>query len=334
VPQSDLRRWPPPSGALARLDNSREELAKAWIVRFISRASLDEIRALPTEQIAAELPELISDVLASASSESDPFEMAPDALDRAARLGELRNGQESGAAELARDVAAIESVILEALRRDAAGMDAEEVGRIAERVAEAVSAVGATAVEALVARRSRDLDARSSSDPLTGLFNLHHLEWALQKSCDLAKRYEHPFALLMLDVDGLKRVNDAGGQAAGDRVLVQVALAVRRSIRSVDTPARIGGDEFCVLAPLQTSATAGALGNRLAEAVEVETAGGGDDTAVSVSIGVVASPEHGQDAETLLAGADAAMYRAKASGGPVVVGAAGGDEIELEKTKP
>jgi diguanylate cyclase (GGDEF)-like protein len=337
VPKPELRRWPPLSGALARLEARREELAKAWILRVLSRASLDEIRQLPTDRIAAELPELISDVLTSAASNRDPFEMTPDALERAARLGELRDGEEPAAAELARDIAAIESVILEALRAEAAEMDPEEVGRLAGRVGEAVAAVGATAVEALVARRARELDARSNSDPLTGLFNLRHLERALHQSCDLAKRYEHPFALLMLDVDGLKRVNDAAGQAAGDRVLVQVALAVRRSIRSVDTPARIGADEFCVLAPLQTAATAAALARRLAEAVEAETARAGEETAVSVSIGVVASPEHGHDADALLEAADAAMYRAKAGGGPVAIGIAEDDaetEPQLEKTEP
>ena len=63
-----------------------------------------------------------------------------------------------------------------------------------------------------------------------------------------SKRYGHPFAVLLMDIDGLKRINDAHGHPAGDRVLMQVAMSLRRSIRTVDTAARIGGDEFCVLA--------------------------------------------------------------------------------------
>ena len=133
----------------------------------------------------------------------------------------------------------------------------------------------AAAVETLVSRRGRELESLANSDPLTGLSNLRHLHAQLKQALAITKRYEHPFALLVLDIDGLKRVNDAQGHAAGDRVLVQVALAVRRSIRSVDVPARIGGDEFCVLAPDQTAASATALAERLAEAVATETAGRG-----------------------------------------------------------
>ncbi len=310
----------PLRGPLARLDRTREELAKAWIVRVIGRASLDEIKDLPTDRIAAQLPDLISDVLRGASGDSDPFGMSPEAHERAARLAELRESREPAAADLARDVAAIQSVILEALRSDADELGAEAMGEVAERVAESVAAVQAAAVETLVTRRSRELESIANSDPLTGLANLRQLQTQLKQALGITKRYEHPFALLVLDINGLKRVNDSHGQPAGDRVLVQVALAVRRSIRSVDSPARIGGDEFCVLAPDQTAASAAALGQRLADAIASETAGAAGEQGVSVSIGVVACPEHGDDADSLLESADEAMYKAKAGGDAVAVG--------------
>ena len=323
----------PLRGPLARLDRAREELAKAWIVRVIGRASLDEIKDLPTDRIAADLPDLISDVLRAASGDRDPFDMSAEAHERAARLSELRETREPAAGDLSRDVAAIQSVILEALTRDADELGAEQVAHLAGRIAESVAAVQAAAVETLVSRRSRELESLANSDPLTGLSNLRHLQAELKHSLAIAKRYEHPFGLLMLDVDGLKRVNDAHGHAAGDRVLVQVALAVRRSIRTVDTPARIGGDEFCVLAPDQTATAATGLAERLAEAVTSETAGAAGDDGVGISIGVVSCPEHGDEADSLLESADQAMYRAKAGGDSVAVGEAKAPEITAEKTR-
>ena len=141
---------------------------------------------------------------------------------------------------------------------------------------------------------------------------MRHLQGQLRHNLGLVKRYEQPFALLVIDVDGLKRVNDGQGHQAGDRVLVQVGLAMRRTIRAVDTPARIGGDEFCVLAPSQTAEAARPLAERLAAAVAGETAGDDADPGVGASVGVVSCPEHGDDAEALLDAAEEAMYRAKA----------------------
>ena len=333
MPDSQSSSMQPVRGPLARLEHTREELAKAWIVRVIGRASLEEIKDLPTDRIAAQLPDLISDILVAASGDADPYEMTPESHERAARLAELRDSPEPAAADLARDVAAIQSVILEALAGDAGEIGAEQTALIAARVSDAVSAVSAAAVETLVARRSRELESLASSDALTGLSNLEPLHGELQQALATGKRYSHPFALLVLDVDGLKRVNDSRGQAAGDRVLVQVALAVRRSVRAVDTPARIGGDEFCVLAPHQTVAGAKAMAARLAEAVAAETTGLGGDAEVSVSIGVVSSPEHGAEAEALLEAADQAMYRAKAGGESVAVASPSEPEIKVERTK-
>ena len=310
----------PLRGSLGRLEKSREELAKSWLVRLIERASLEEIRALPTERIARELPELITDVLQAAGDpDADPFTMGEEQHERAARLAEMRDANVT-AADLTRDVVALQSVIFDALQSEAGGMDSEEFAALAARVAEAVAAVQVVAIETSVGQRSRELESLANTDPLTGLYNLRYLQQALRQLLGVHKRYDHPFAVLLLDVDGLKRVNDAYGHGAGDRLLMQVALAVRRSIRAVDTPARLGGDEFCVLALHQTAAGAQILAERLADAVqaEVETPEGG---AVGVSIGVVSCPEHGDEPDRLLDLADRAMYRAKSGGERVAVGA-------------
>jgi diguanylate cyclase (GGDEF)-like protein len=152
---------------------------------------------------------------------------------------------------------------------------------------------------------------------------------------EMQKRYGHPFGVLLMDIDGLKRVNDSQGHQAGDRLLMQVAMALQRSIRTVDVAARLGGDEFCVLAPEQESAAAAALGERLANAVADEVSIPADPP-VGLSIGVVSCPEHGEDAEALIDAADRAMYRAKAAGDSVAVGVAGepteGTEVPEEST--
>lgn len=313
----------PLRGPLARLDRSREELAKAWLLRLIERVSLDEISQLPTERIAAGLPTLISDLLHVAAGEhGDAFVLSDEARDRASRLAELRNGREPTASAITRDVASIQSVLLEKLSAEAEELGAVELAAAATSITEAVAGLQAAAVETLVDQRSRDLEALANTDPLTGLANMRHLQQQLRHHLGLVKRYEEPFALLVLDLDGLKRVNNGQGHQAGDRVLVQAGLAVRRTIRAVDTPARIGGDEFCVLAPNQTAQAARSLAERLAEAVASETAPAGGNRGVGASIGLVSSPQHGDEADALLEAADHAMYRAKAAGEPVAVGAA------------
>jgi diguanylate cyclase (GGDEF)-like protein len=310
----------PIRGSLARLERSRDELAKQWLVRLIERASLDEIRELPTERIARELPELISGIVESISeSEGDPFNISKEQAERAASLAGLRGGgREARAVDVARDIAALQTVLLHALR-DELEDDPVRFAEAAEQLVEATAAIQAEAMEAHVQSRSRELESQANTDPLTGLGNLRALQRQLATLLDVHKRYSHPFAVLLMDIDGLKRINDSHGHPAGDRVLMQVAMSLRRSIRSVDTAARIGGDEFCVLLPEQDLKSAAKLAARLATAVEEEVAAPGDPP-VTISIGVAASPEHGDEAEALIDTADRAMYRAKAAGEGIALG--------------
>jgi diguanylate cyclase (GGDEF)-like protein len=310
----------PIRGPLARLERSRDELAKQWLVRLIERASLDEIRELPTERIARELPELITGIVGSISEDGDPYNLTKDQSERAASLAELRSGgRDARAADVARDVAALQTVLLQALREDLADDPAAFAGAV-EQLVESIAAIQAAAMEAHVQSRSRELESQAHTDPLTGLGNLRALQRELTNLLDVQKRYQRPFGLLLMDIDGLKRINDSHGHQAGDRVLMQVGMSLRRSVRSVDTAARIGGDEFCVLLPEQDLKTAAKLAARLATAIEEEVASPGEVASISVSIGVAASPEHGDEAESLIDTADRAMYRAKAAGEGIALG--------------
>jgi diguanylate cyclase (GGDEF)-like protein len=310
----------PIRGPLARLDRSREELAKAWLVRLIERASLDEIRELPTEQLARDLPVLIGDLVGSvAGANGGPYELSAEQAERAAALAALRAGREANPGEVARDVAALQAVLVRALRDELADSEPERFAEAVERLADATGAIQAAAVEEVVRRRSRELESQANTDPLTGLGNLRQLQRSIGQMLEMQKRYGHPFGVLLMDIDGLKRVNDAHGHQAGDRVLMQVAMSLRRSIRTVDVAARLGGDEFCVLAPEQEAGAALTLAERLSVAVEEQVASP-DEPPVGLSIGVVSCPTHGTEAEALIDGADRAMYRAKAGGDRVAVG--------------
>ena len=329
MPETDRSQGSEIRGTLARLERDREALAKAWLVKLIERASLDEISDLPTARIASELPDLISEVLSLAGAGGASGVPRPG--DQAERLMALRDSRSSGAAELTRDVTAIQLVILDALRHDSGELDGGGVAELAAGVATAAASLHEAGVESILSRRTGEAKSAAESDPLTGLANLRALRKEIGKALALHKRYAHPFALLVLDVDGLRRVNDSQGTQAGDRVLVQVALATRRTIRSVDVPARIAGDEFCVLVPDGTADSARALGERLAEAVRLETSTP-DGAGPGVAIGVVACPDHGEDVGALLDAADAAMYLAKAGGDAVAVGTPLEPEITVERT--
>jgi diguanylate cyclase (GGDEF)-like protein len=254
-----------------------------------------------------------------ATTNGDPYHLTEQQAERAASLAALRSGRETSAGDVARDVSALQAVLVRALRDELAEHEPAQYAEAVERLVDATGAIQAAAVEELVRRRSRELESQANTDPLTGLGNLRHLQRHLGQMLEMQKRYGHPFGVLLMDIDGLKRINDAHGHAAGDRVLMQVAMSLRRSIRTVDVAARLGGDEFCVLAPEQEAEAATTLADRLATAVEEEVDTPGEPP-VGLSIGVVACPSHGVDAETLIDGADRAMYRAKAAGESVALG--------------
>ena len=158
----------------------------------------------------------------------------------------------------------------------------------------------------------------TGADRLTGLHGEDFLKHHLRHLVSMQKRYDQPFALLLVDVEGLKRINQAFGDRAGDETLVGVAGAVERCIRTADTTVRMGEDEFCILLPNQTAGRARSAAERLADAVEqVRDPAGGT---LRITIGLVACPQHAATANDLLELADSALYKAKARGERVAVG--------------
>jgi diguanylate cyclase (GGDEF)-like protein len=310
-----------------------EELTKDWIVRLIEHTSLEQIRDLPTERIAREVPPLIEEILRAVlvrDEGADPIAAGGELHRRVQGLASLRDEGDL-TPELPRDVAALEIVLLNAVKERLAD-DPHALVEAIERLIRLFAVIQGGLVENLLKTRSNELEWLAHTDALTGLFNLRYLRQQMDHLLGLQQRYGHPFALLLLDIDGLKRVNDSFGHAAGDELLVGVAEAIRAATRSVDVSARIGGDEFCVLAPHQTASRATVLADRLATGIE--TLEGADGARIGVSIGVVACPEHSDDPERLLELADVAMYRAKAGGERVVIAAPEPDAVEAENDSP
>ena len=152
-------------------------------------------------------------------------------------------------------------------------------------------------------------------DALTGLPNRTLLQDRLSKALAGARRRKDKVALLFLDLDGFKTINDSLGHSVGDLVLQEVAERLKRFAREQDTVARVGGDEFLiVLTAVKDAADAAVAAERLMHAMTVELVIQGRSLSISCSIGISIFPEHGTDGETLIKNADAAMYCAKESG--------------------
>ncbi|MBC5767663.1 sensor domain-containing diguanylate cyclase [Ramlibacter albus] len=160
------------------------------------------------------------------------------------------------------------------------------------------------------------LESQAMHDQLTGLYNRHYMESWLEQETRRTLRSGKPLAALMIDIDHFKRINDTWGHEAGDRVLREVALALKDLARGSDVVCRYGGEEFLVLLPEAALEPALRRAEQLREAVArlaIELGARGAER-VTVSVGVAAFPGQAASAEALVAAADAALYDAKAGG--------------------
>ena len=161
-----------------------------------------------------------------------------------------------------------------------------------------------------------ELEEMATRDPLTGLFNRREMSRVLEEELDRARRYQRPMAVLWVDFDHFKDVNDTYGHAAGDSVLRSISRLLLGSVRSVDSIGRFGGEEFVIVLPEmdleEAQETAERLRRKVAE--EPQPLGNGEAVPLTISVGVAVYPDHGQTASTLCAAADKAMYLAKDRG--------------------
>lgn len=169
-------------------------------------------------------------------------------------------------------------------------------------------------------KRIAVLESENITDPLMEIFNRRHLERRLEEEFDRAKRYGFPLAVLMLDIDHFKRVNDTHGHPAGDRVLKEIGLILKENVRHVDVPARYGGEEAAILLPHTGETEAMLVAERIRRRIEIHrfplegSPVPGETIRCTVSIGIAMMTAECADAGQLLRMADKALYQAKQGG--------------------
>jgi diguanylate cyclase (GGDEF)-like protein len=195
-------------------------------------------------------------------------------------------------------------------------LESDEVNYFSSDLSQPLSMLLAAAAGSLeLAWSYGEVDRRSRTDPLTGLYNRAHFAEQLQERLDFADRYLTPVSLIMVDVDHFKRVNDTFGHEAGDAVLRQVSAIIQDGVRSTDICFRYGGEELALLLPKATCSEATELAERLRQRI-VETVAFHKGAAIPVtaSFGVATYLDGVSSREKLFPQADEALYRAKSDG--------------------
>jgi diguanylate cyclase (GGDEF)-like protein len=234
---------------------------------------------------------------------------------RVAARATTGNGTEGGTAagQVAREVSALQAALLAKLREELGAGSVEPFADAAQKLAEEFGSVTATAVSAVAAPSASAVRPEGA----VAVAGPGQMRRRLDQLIAIYKRYGHPFGLVIFDVDG-PGARNGGSEEAKETALAVVGAALRDSVRLVDETFPLERDGICVLAPSQTTVEGVQMAERLLELLdELEAAGG---LPIGISAGVVACPEHGEDAEELLEKADEAMWRARALGQPVGVG--------------
>ena len=168
-------------------------------------------------------------------------------------------------------------------------------------------------------------------DELTGLPKRKLLYDRLQQAVLQAQRGKHNAALLIMDLDRFKEINDTLGHHSGDELLKQVGSRLQQALRKSDTVARLGGDEFAILAPDSNVEQAVQLAKKVAQLMDASYSINGMEVGVQTSVGIAIYPEHGEDVDALTRHADVAMYQAKQQGGGFAVYTSESDPHSLHR---
>jgi diguanylate cyclase (GGDEF)-like protein len=183
---------------------------------------------------------------------------------------------------------------------------------IAAAAADFAHLTGALSQPVLISQQHyTELQRRCTVDAKTGLLNFGAFSSTLRDELNRAERYGHPVSLIMMDIDGLKRVNDEQGHLEGDAAIMRLVSILRSTVRASDICARYGGDEFAVVLPHTCTNRAQQTATRILEKSVAELA----PWRAGLSLGVAGWPDAGYVATELIRAADRALYRSKRQGG-------------------
>jgi diguanylate cyclase (GGDEF)-like protein len=158
------------------------------------------------------------------------------------------------------------------------------------------------------------LHSAATTDELTGLLNRRALEERLEAEISRSHRHQLKTAIVLVDVDRFKLINDTLGHAAGDRYLGLIGAVLARHVRNLDVVGRLGGDEFLVILPMTSSSEALVFINRLQGGLQRLAADHPEFAMATLSFGIAEAPRHGRTSAAILAAADSALYAAKRGG--------------------
>jgi diguanylate cyclase (GGDEF)-like protein len=296
------------------LEDNKLDITKTWLSRLISQIdNLTALESFPTQETIRTSMELIEGLANCLCDQETMLQFGPGGLyyRQAAALGLLQHDDSGGIGPLIDSLEALEEAIWDRLEGGLRHQD-QDVLALVRILRMALHKVMTSAAEAYHRRSSAELDRLAHTDSLTGLHNRRYMEQELDRYIELYKRYHHPFAVLMLDLDSLKLVNDTFGHAAGDEAIKHLSDAMRLNIRDTDIPCRYGGDEFLVLMPEADKLAISAVGKRISESIRTARVKlGGGMVALEVSFGAASCPTDGTSGDTLLKAADANLYAAK-----------------------
>ncbi len=296
------------------LEEHKLDITKSWLSRLITQ--IDDLGALehfPTQESIRTSVELIEGLGACLEDEKvlEQFEPGGHYYKQASTLGLLRQDDSGNIVSLAQSLDALEDSLWERLSAGMRHQD-QDILKLVRILRLGLHRIMAAAAESYHVQSSAELDRLAHTDTLTSLHNRRYLDQELERHIEIYKRYRHPFALLMLDFDNLKWVNDTFGHAAGDSALQHLANLMRMNVRDVDMPCRFGGDEFMILMPETEKGAIQQVGRRIAESVsKTRFKIGRSFASLQVSFGTSSCPEDGVESEALLQEADASLYRAK-----------------------
>ena len=302
-----------PAAEIARSPAAWERLAKEWLVEVIERTPLADVDELPVGWIAQEAPPLIAEILGQLSDPGSARELVltPATRDRAASFAAELGA--TGAERLPRELAALQSLLIQALGREIPERDRGEFARAVGRLAEVFGAVNSAALESLV----RDRSGEPARDPETGLPGPAELNEWLRILLTEHRRTGAAFSIAHIEVEGVERIAAGYGENAAWRMVAALAAVVSGQLAGRERAFRVGEGQLVILAAGRDARDLVELAIRLADVVEGSQSARGPR--VAINVGIAACPQHGDDPEKLLEAAEEAAWAARATGEVVAI---------------